>query len=166
LVIRRTLEAIVNSYSGDKTTDAYDQFMTYVKRVWFSNGIHHHYSTQKIAPGFSSAYFAEMFNSVPESELPLVEGETKQALLQKLTPIIFDMTIDAKRVNQDEDVDMVAASANNFYEGVTEREVERFYANLMKGAGDRPVSYGLNSKLVKENGRLVEKVYKVGGMYS
>ncbi len=166
LVIRRTLEAIVNNYSGDKTTEAHEQFMTYVKRVWFSNGIHHHYSTQKIAPGFSSAYFAELFNSVPEDELPLVEGETKQALLQKLTPLIFDMSIDAKRVNQDEDVDMVAESANNFYEGVTEREVERFYANMMKGAGERPVSYGLNSKVVKENGRLVEKVYKVGGMYS
>lgn len=165
LVIRRTIEAIIENYAGDKNSEDYNQFLIYAKRVWVSNGIHHHYSTQKMVPGFSSAYFAELLKDIPQEALPLSEGEDKKALLNKLTPIIFDATIDAKRVNQDASVDMVATSANNFYEGVTEQEVERFYAQKLKGGDDTPLMYGLNSKLVKENGRLVEKVYKVGGMY-
>lgn len=166
LVIRRTIEAIIENYNGDKTTDEFEKFMVYAKRVWFSNGIHHHYSTQKIDPEFSSAYFAELIKDVPEEALPLVEGEDRTALLNKLTPIIFDIEIDSKRVNQNQDVDMVKASANNYYEGVSQREVENFYKKITAKGEENPVLYGLNSKLAKENGVVVEKTYKVGGMYT
>lgn len=165
LVIRRTIEAIIANYKGDKSSDDFENFMTYAKRVWFSNGIHHHYSSQKIDPGFSSAFFAELLRDVPENALPLAEGEDKQALLSKLTPILFDSEIDAKRVNQNQSEDMVKGSANNFYEGVSQREVEQYYKNMAAKGGEQPVLFGLNSKLTKEGGKLVEKTYKVGGMY-
>lgn len=165
LVIRRTIEAIVENYTGNESSEEYKKFMTYAKRVWFSNGIHHHYSTQKIDPEFTSAYFSELLKEIPTDSLPLIDGEDKKALLDKLVPILFDDNIDAKRVNQDQDVDMVAASANNYYEGVSQSEVERFYKKLAAKGEENPVLYGLNSKLLKENGAVVEKVYKVGGMY-
>ncbi len=165
LVVRRTIEAIVDNYKGDKSSDDFESFMTYAKRMWFSNGIHHHYSTQKLEPGFSSAYFAELLKDIPENALPLAEGEDKAALLSKLTPILFDSEVDSKRVNQNQAEDMVKGSANNYYEGVSQREVEQFYKNMTAKAEERPVLYGLNSKLTKEGGKVVEKTYKVGGMY-
>lgn len=166
LVIRRTIEAIIDNYNGDKNSDEFEQFMVYAKRMWFSNGIHHHYSTKKLEPGFSSAYFAQLLKDVPEAQLPLAEGETKAALLSKLTPIIFDSEIDAKRVNQEEGVDMVASSANNYYENVSQREVEQYIKKTVPKNEEQPVLYGLNSKLLKENGKVTEKTYKVGGMYT
>jgi dipeptidyl-peptidase III len=164
LKIRRTIESIVKSYSGDKEAEAYKNFMTWAKRVWFSNGIHHHYSSSKLIPEISKEYFAELVKN-SSADFPLMEGETKEQLVSELTPIIFDPELYPKRVNLDPDVDNVAASANNLYEGVTHDEVVAFY-EAMKEPTDRPVEYGLNSKLVKENGQLIEKTYRHGGMYT
>jgi len=166
LLIRHTLEGILNSYSGDKTTDDYQKLLVYTKRVWFSNGIHHHYSTAKFLPEFSKDYFAELIKNTPSEKLPLLNGQTKDDLLAKLTPIMFDPNMDSKRVNLDPNVDLVVRSANNFYEGVTQKEVEAYYKRVIKKNDPRPISYGLNSKMVFENGKIVEKVWKVGGMYT
>lgn len=164
LTIRRTLEAVVEHYQGDRQSEAFNALMVYTKRVWFSNGIHHHYGMEKFEPGFSYESFAKFVNAVPKQALPTEQGESVEQLLQRLKPVMFDKSIAAKRVNLDADADLVAHSANNYYEGVTQAEVEAFYKKFPKS--DTPPSYGLNSKLVKENGKLVEKVWKVGGMYS
>ncbi|RMF59819.1 MAG: dihydrofolate reductase [Calditrichaeota bacterium] len=166
LCIRRTLEAIVNHYEGDRNSDEFQKFMVYTKRVWFSNGIHHHYSTIKIMPEFSEEYFAHLVKHSPGAQFPLQEGETLDDLIAKLTPIMFDPEVDAKRVNLDPNVDLVMNSACNYYEGVTQKEVEEYYRKLIDPKDPHPISYGLNSKLVKENGRIKERVWKVGGMYS
>ena len=165
LTIRRTLETIVENYAGDRNTDEYKQFMIYTKRVWFSNGIHHHYSTHKILPEFSSTYFSELIHKSPNGQFPLNQNETLDEFIAKLTPVIFDPEVAAKRVNLDQDADLVAESANNYYEGVSQKEVEEFYDKLMDKSDDHPISYGLNSKLMKENGRPVEKVWNIDGMY-
>ncbi len=166
LCIRRTLEAIVENYNGDKENAEYNNVMVYLKRVWFSNGIHHHYSTEKFTPDFSKEYFAELVNAVNESKLPLQDGETKEDLISKLTPLMFDTAIASKRVCQDSEMDMIVNSANNFYEGVTQEEVEKYYSAIIDITDITPVSHGLNSKVVKEDGKVVEKVYKIGGMYT
>src|SRR4030067_448257 len=167
LKVRRTLEAIVESYSGDKTTENFNKFMVYTKRVWFSNGIHHHYSNDKIIPDFSKEYFAELVNNSDSSKLPLAEGETVEQLISMLTPVIFDPKVDGKKVNLDPSADLIKTSAVNFYEsGLTQKEVEEFYSKMEKKNDPQPIWYGLNSKLVKENGVLKEKVWKLGGMYS
>ncbi len=164
--IRKTLEAIVNSYNGDKTSDDYKKFMVYAKRFWFSNGLHHHYSTAKFLPACSKEYFAELLKGSDESLMPLNEGVTVEQLTTELTPIIFDPKIDAKRVNLSPDEDIISTSANNFYEGLTQREVEDYYGKQEDQKDPAPIWYGLNSKLVKKNGKIEEEVYKVGGMYS
>ncbi len=167
LTIRKTLEALFLNYSGDRQNKDFEGIITYLKRVWFSNGIHHHYATDKFEPGFSRAYFEMVVQTLPAKVLPLEEydGDVKK-LLSAICPVIFDKNLYAKRVNQAEGVDVIATSANNYYEGVTEKEVDAFY-NAMRDPNDTmPISYGLNSKLVKENGKLVEKVWKVDGMYS
>lgn len=166
LLIRRTLEAIVNSYNEDRNTDDFKKFMVYAKRVWFSNGIHHHYSTIKFLPEFSQEYFAQLVANSPEIKSTLTNGESPDDLIAKLAPILFDPNIDAKRVNLDPGVDQVTESANNNYEDVTQKEVEEYYAKVTDQNDPTPISYGLNSKLVKENGEITEKVWKVGGMYS
>ncbi len=165
LAIKRTLEEVVKNYKGDRTSKDFQDFMVYTKRMWFSNGIHHHYSTDKFIPDFSVEYFAEIVNSTESENFPLQEGETKEMLIEKLTPIMFDPEIDAKRVCLDDSKDMIVNSANNFYEGVTQKEVEDFYANMVVEGDFNPISYGLNSKVVKENGKVAEKVYKLNGMY-
>ncbi len=167
LTIRKTLEAIFLNYAGDRTTNTYKNIETYLKRVWFSNGIHHHYATDKFAPDFSETAFRLIVESLPASSLPLkAYNNDVKKLLDDICPVIFDPNLYAKRVNQQEGVDVIKKSANNYYEGVTEKEVTDFY-NAMKDPNDStPISYGLNSKLVKENGKLVEKVWKIGGMYS
>lgn len=167
LTIRKTLEAIFLNYAGDRTTNTYKNIETYLKRVWFSNGIHHHYATDKFSPDFSETTFRLIVESLPASSLPLkAYNNDVKKLLDDICPIIFNPNLYAKRVNQQEGVDVIKNSANNYYEGVTEKEVTDFY-NAMKDPNDStPISYGLNSKLVKENGKLVEKVWKVGGMYS
>ncbi len=167
LKVRKTLEAIVDNYKGDKNFDSFEQFMVYTKRVWFSNGIHHHYSNDKIIPGFSREYFSELVQNSDSSKFPLVEGEAIDQLISTLTPIIFDRGVDSKKVNLDSNSDLIKTSAVNFYDsGLTQKEVEDFYAKMEKKNDPQPIWYGLNSKVVKENGVLKEKVWKIGGMYS
>ena len=145
LCIRRTLEAIVTTYEGDQAAEEYGKFMEYAKRVWFSNGIHHHYSTKKFEPGFTAEYFAALVQGSDVNALPLEEGETAEALIAKLSPILFDPNIDAKRVNLDADADPIANSANNYYGvGVTAAEAEKFYAAKKNADENRPISHGLN----------------------
>lgn len=168
LVIRRTLEAVYLYGKVDKSSADYQAFEVYLKRVWFANGIHHHYGEDKFIPGFSEAFFDAAVRSVDTSLLPLKADETVDALLARLKPVIFDATVMPKRTVQSGDTDWIQASANNYYGGdVTQAEVEAFYGK-MKAEGDShcPLSYGLNSRLEKENGRLVERVWKVGGLYS
>lgn len=168
LVIRRTLEAVYQYGTVDKSSADYQAFEVYLKRVWFANGIHHHYGEDKFMPGFSEAFFEAAVRSVDASLLPLKAGETVDTLLARLKPVIFDPTVMPKRTVQSGDTDWIQASANNYYgEDVTQAEVEAFYGK-MKAEGDSrcPLSYGLNSRLEKENGQLVERVWKVGGLYS
>ena len=168
LVIRRTLEAVYQYGTVDKSSADYQAFEVYLKRVWFANGIHHHYGEDKFIPGFSEAFFDAAVRSVDASLLPLKAGETVDTLLARLKPVIFDPTVMPKRTVQSGDTDWIQASANNYYgEDVTQAEVEAFYGK-MKAEGDNrcPLSYGLNSRLEKENGQLVERVWKVGGLYS
>ena len=165
LRIRRTLEAIYTGYKGDKNTPDFKAMEVYLKRVWFSNGIHHHYGSEKFVPGFAPEFFKEAMLSVDASTLPLAEGQTAEQLCDELSPVIFDPTVMPKRVNQAAGEDLVLTSACNYYDGVTQKEAEDFY-NAMKDPKDEtPVSYGLNSRLVKENGKIQEKVWKVGGLY-
>ncbi|MDK2841740.1 MAG: dipeptidyl-peptidase [Anaerophaga sp.] len=166
LTIRRTLEAIYENFNGNRSSDEFLSFEVFLKRVWFSNGIHHHYSTAKLEPGFSPEFFKQTIGNIDDKKLPLNNGETKKDLVEKLIPILFDPTVDAKRVNQAEHEDLIATSANNYYEGVSRQEAEAFYASKKSPEEKKPLSHGLNSKLVKENGRLVEKVWKIGGLYS
>jgi dipeptidyl-peptidase-3 len=165
LTIRRTLEAIISTYKGDVKSEDYKKFLVYTKRVWFSNGIHHHYSSDKIMPEFKQDYFAKLVNT-STATFPLRSGETKSAFIARITPIIFDEKIAAKKVVLDATKDMVTTSAVNFYEGVTQEEAIAFYENMTDKKDKTPVMVGLNSKLVKENGVILEKVWKVGGMYT
>ena len=166
LYIKRTLEAIVISYSGDKTTEDYGKYSDFTKRVWFSNGIHHHYSSSKIEPEFSKEYFAELVNGSDARLLPVQEGESVEVLIQTISGILFDPERDPKRVNKSQDADPVANSANNYYENVTQKEVEDFYSKMIDKKEKHPISYGLNSKLIKTDDGIEERVWKVGGMYS
>ncbi len=162
LAVRKTLEAIMSGYQGDRTTPEWKAFEVYAKRVWFSNGIHHHYSETKLEPiGFSADYFKALVAGADAGMLPMAANE----VVAQLTPVIFDPTVVPKRTNKDPKTDIVASSAVNFYEGVTSAEVDQFYGTMIKKAGKNAPMFGLNSKLVKENGKLVEKVWKSGGMY-
>ncbi|MCB2377511.1 dihydrofolate reductase [Hymenobacter sp. BT635] len=173
LRVRRTLEAIwpanqqqISATTNTQRVDEANKLNVYTKRVWFSNGIHHHYSTRKFVPECSPAYFAQLVKSVDAGTLPLEKGETVDQFLAAITPVIFDANLNAKRVNQEKDADLLVTSANNFYEGVTQKEAEDFYAKKIDKKDQRPVSYGLNSKLMKdEKGNIVERTWKVGGMY-
>lgn len=166
LSIRRTMEAIAKSYDGDRESDEFKSFLIYTKRVWFSNGIHHHYSMDKFMPKFTEEYFGELLSNTNHKLLPLLKGEDVVGLITRLVPVLFDEDVDAKRVVLNPELDLIQDSANNYYEGVNEKEAEDFYAKIEKGDQERPISAGLNSKLVKENGELIEKTWKVGGMYS
>jgi dipeptidyl-peptidase-3 len=164
LTIRRTLEGIYNSYKGVRDGDNWKKFDTYAKRVWFSNGIHHHYSNLKFVPGCGFEYFESLVKGSDAAMLPL-EGKTVDAFLNEMKPVMFDPAFDAKIVDLAPGIDNVKASANNFYEGVTQEEVEAYYASRMKNDDPQPISWGLNSKMTKQNGVVVEKVWKEGGMY-
>jgi len=164
LTIRRSLEAIVENYAGDTATEDYRNFMVYTKRVWFSNGIHHHYGNEKLMPEFSKEFFKEQISALDGDKLPLSNGETPVELADRLIPIMFDPAIAPKKVSLDAEGDLVASSSVNFYEGVTQKEVEAYFSNMPK-EGNQP-EYGLNSKMVKENGKIVEKKWMIGGMYS
>jgi len=165
LCVRRTLEAVYENYRGDRQSEEFKNFITYLKQVWMGNGIHHHYSEDKFVSKFSAAFFADAVKGINAEDLPLEKGETPDDLILKLTPVIFDPTVFPKRTNQADGVDLLLTSAVNFYEGVTQAEAEEFYDRMKNPNDSTPVSYGLNSKLVKENGVLVEKTYKLGGMY-
>jgi dipeptidyl-peptidase III len=161
LLIRKTLETIIRFYPGDINENNFQKFIEYTKRVWFSNGIHHHNSTEKILPDFNKKFFKELIEKTP-ADFPM----EKQALIAFLTPILFDASIDAKRVELNPEKDIIADSANNFYENLSHAEVEDFYSKKRNPDDDEPISYGMNSKLIKENGEIKEIIWKKGGMYS
>ena len=165
LVIRKMLEAVYTGYTGDKTSADFKAMEVYLKRVWFSNGIHHHYGSEKFVPGFSPEFFKQALLSVDASALPLAEGQTVEQLCDEVFPVIFDPKVMPKRVNQADGEDLILTSACNYYDGVTQAEAEAFYAAMKDPKDETPISYGLNSRLVKENGKLVEKVWKVSGLY-
>lgn len=168
LAIRRTFEAIYTGYDAERDDPQFKALETYLKRVWFANGIHHHYAEDKFVPGFTCDFFANCVRRLDTAVLPLRSGQTVDEFLEEITPVIFDPAVLAKRTVQSGDGDLILASANHYYDGgITQPEVEAFYA-ARKAAEDTPtpVSHGLNSRLVKENGQLVEKVWKVGGLYS
>ena len=165
LSIRKVLESIFLLYNGSRDTHDFQALTVYLKRVWFSNGIYHHYGCDKFKPEFSRDFFCDAYNSLSYEQLALGSEEEKNNLLNEILSVIFDADYLPKRVNKAEGVDLIKTSACNFYEDVSQSEVESFY-NGMKVEGDaRPVSYGLNSKLTKQNGKLTELVYKANGMY-
>ena len=167
LQIRKLLEAVYIHYQGDRTTEDFQQFEIYLKRIWFSNGIHHHYACDKLVPGFSSEYLTHLMASVDPSVLPVNKGESVRAMCDKLFPVIFNPDVMPKRVNQADGEDLVLTSAANYYEGVTQAEAEAFYAaRKAEGSPTEPVMYGMNSRLAKVDGQIQEQVWKVGGMYS
>ena len=170
LLVKKTLEAIYSDYKGDRTTEGFKEFVVYLKRVWFSNGIHHHYSTDKFFPEFPKELLATLLKGTKKEDLPLKQGQSIDDFISEISPVIFDPAIGKKRVNLNPEEDLVVTSASNFYEGVTQKEAEDFYAYQKKEAKkqkqDTLIAFGLNSKLVKENGKIVEKKWMVGGLYS
>ncbi len=167
LQIRQLLENIYSNYKGDRESKDFKAFEKYLKQVWFGNGIHHHYSTDKFVPEFSQVFFTAELQKLPADKLPLADGETAEQMTQKLLPVIFDPAVMAKRVNQDGTQDVVATSAGNYYgDGVTQAEVEEFYGKIKDPNDPTPVSYGLNAKVVKDaDGKITEDVYHLTGLY-
>ncbi len=167
LAIRRTLEAIYSTYQGNRDDQQFKALETYLKRVWFSNGIHHHYAEDKFEPGFTKEFLIACVGRMDPSLLPLRKGQSTEQWLEEITPVIFDPNVMSKRTIQSGDKDILLASANNYYEGgITQKEAADFYAKMKKPEDKTPVSFGLNSRLSKENGQLIEKVWKVGGLYT
>ncbi len=165
LTIRRMLEAVYTHYEGDRNAADFKAMEVYLKRVWFSNGIHHHYGSDKFVPGFSPEFFRQALASVDESLLPLASGQTLEQWCDEVFPVIFDPSVMPKRVNQAAGEDLILTSASHYYDGVTQAEAEDFYAAMKNPADETPVAYGLNSRLVKMDGKLQERVWKVGGLY-
>ncbi len=166
LTVRRTLEAIVDSYNGNREENDWDNFIVYTKRVWFSNGIHHHYSNKKMFPEISKKYFSSLVKNSNAKLLPLSGKESVATFVKKITNIIFNPKVAPVMVTFDAHVDVIKNSAVNFYEGVTQKEVENYYKRVIDKSDPQPISYGLNSKMMKVNGKIVEKKWMVGGMYS
>ena len=165
LIIRKMLETVYTDYQGDRTDANFVNLETYLKRVWFSNGIHHHYAADKFVPGFTPEFFKAALQSVDVAKLPLAEGETLEFLCEEVFPVIFDPKVMAKRVNQADGEDLVLTSASNYYDNVTQKEAEDFYGAMKNPNDTMPVMFGMNSRLVKENGKVQEKVWKSGGLY-
>ena len=165
LIIRQMLETVYTDYQGDRQDTNFVNLETYLKRVWFSNGIHHHYASDKFVPGFTPEFFKAALASVDAAKLPLAEGETLDQLCDEVFPVIFDPNVMKKRVNQTEGEDLIQTSASNYYEGVTQAEAEAFYNAMKNPADSTPVMYGMNSRLVKADGKVFEKVWKVDGLY-
>lgn len=165
LRIRKTLEAVYRHYEGNRESKDFKAFEVYLKRVWFASGIHHHYGSEKFVPGFSEESFYEMVGAVADEYLPLSKGQSKEDLLGILVPVIFNPEVMPKRVNQTDGEDLVQTSACNFYENVSQAEVERFYARMKEDGNEQAPSYGLNSKLTKRNGELVELKWTEDGLY-
>lgn len=167
LAIRRTLEAIYLNYKDNKNSNDYKQFLVYLKRVWFANGIHHHYGEDKFIPGFSQAFFSKAVKALPQTKVPTRKGQSVDAFLSEISPVIFDPAVMAKKVNQAHGEDLIKTSANNYYEGdISQKEVEAFYSKMKDPNDAKPIAYGHNSRLAKVNGQLVEKTWKAGGLYS
>ena len=166
LAISRTLEAVYTDWKGDRESADFKAMELYLKRVWFSSGIHHHYGSEKFVAGFSENFFREAVKGVDAAKLPLKQGQTVEQLLDEICPVMFDPSIMKMRTNQADGEDLILTSAANFYEGVTQQEAEDFYNKMKDPKDEAPVSYGLNSKLVKLDGKISEEVYKVGGLYS
>ena len=166
LLIRKTLEAVYENFMGDRTSHDFQALTVYLKRVWFSNGIHHHYGCEKFVPDFSEPFFIEAVRQVGADKLPLAEGQTVDSLLDELCPVIFNPSVQAKRVNQKDGDDLVKTSACNYYENLSQKEVENFYASMRNPEDLTPISYGLNSTLRKHaDGTIHEDVWKEGGLY-
>jgi dipeptidyl-peptidase-3 len=165
LVLRKTIEAVLESYNGDKSAEEFRSFVVYAKKVFFANGIHHHYSSDKFKPGFSKSYFSYLISNTPEEKLPLTKGSSSVLLSEMLIPVIFNDNLYARKVERKEGSDIVALSASNFYEGVTQKEVEDYYSCITDANDPHPVSLGLNSKIIKTKGLVTEEVYKSGGKY-
>lgn len=165
LRIRKTLEAVYLHYEGNRESEDFKAFEVYLKRVWFASGIHHHYGCEKFVPGFSEESFYEMVGAIADEYLPLSKGQSKEDLLGILVPVIFNPEVMPKRVNQTDGEDLVQTSACNFYENVSQAEVERFYARMKEDGNEQAPSYGLNSKLTKRNGELVELKWTEDGLY-
>ena len=165
LRIRKTLETVYLHYEGDRECEEFKAFEVYLKRIWFASGIHHHYGCEKFKPGFSEEYFYHLLENIGEELLPIKRGETKEDLMRQLESILFDPVVMPKRVNQTDGEDLVQTSACNFYEDVTQEEVERFYAKMKNTDKPNPPSYGLNSKLTKRNNEVVEMTWKEDGLY-
>lgn len=165
LRIRKTLEAVYRHYEGNRESEDFKAFEVYLKRVWFASGIYHHYGCEKFVPGFSEESFYEMVGAVADEYLPLSKGQSKEDLLGILVPVIFNPEVMPKRVNQTDGEDLVQTSACNFYENVSQAEVERFYARMKEEGNEQAPSYGLNSKLTKRNGELVELKWTEDGLY-
>ena len=165
LRIRKTLEAVYRHYEGNRESEDFKAFEVYLKRVWFASGIHHHYGCEKFVPGFSEESFYEMVGAIADEYLPLSKGQSKEDLLGILVPVIFNPEVMPKRVNQTDGEDLVQTSACNFYENVSQAEVERFYARMKEEGNEQAPSYGLNSKLTKRNGELVELKWTEDGLY-
>ncbi|MBQ0119758.1 MAG: dihydrofolate reductase [Bacteroidales bacterium] len=175
LQVRQVLEQIYVNYKGDRNSEDFKGLELYLKQVWFGNGIHHHYGMDKFEPKFSINFFVEEYDKLPLDKLPIYscdrcteEGKCDKAvrLRKTLEKVIFDPTFMAKKVNQADGEDLIATSATNLYEGVTQQEVEDYFNALKDPNDETPISYGLNTKVVKEDGKVVEKPYKVGGLYS
>ena len=166
LQIRQLVEAVYTNFKGDRSSADFKGLELYLKQIWFGNGIHHHYSQDKFVPQFSQAFFDAQVKALPKDKLPLCKGQTLDQMLSVLDRVIFDPAYMAKRVNQADGEDLIVTSANNLYEGVTQAEVEAYFDGLKDPNDATPISYGLNTKVVKENGKVVEKPYKVGGLYS
>lgn len=165
LLIRRITDAIVSTYDGDKSSDEYGKFLVYAKKVWLANGIHHHYSTDKFTPEFSKEYFQNLVLNSDPAKLPVQEQQTVEELIDEVLPILFNPDLYAKKVASKSGVDLVKQSATNFYEGVTQKEVHKYYDKLIDPSDHTPISYGLNSKVVKQNGEVTELHYSVNGLY-
>lgn len=166
LAIRTTLEEIYKNYKGDRNSAEFKALEKYLKQVWFANGIHHHYSMDKFKPEFSKVFFETEVKKLDSKSLPVKKGESVDKFLSVISPVIFDPDVMQKRVSQDDSHDLIVNSANNFYEGVTQKEAEDFYNSLKDPNDHSPISYGLNSKLVKKGGKVTEEVYKLNGLYS
>jgi dipeptidyl-peptidase-3 len=166
LLVRKTIDALVENYPGNHDSEIFKQFMVYAKRVWFSNGIHHHYSTEKFFPDMPKEAFGSLMAETDTNCFPLQKGESISGFTEKILSIIYDDKNDLKRVCFDGDKDLITASATNFYAGLTQTEVEAYNAKFVQPDSDRPLSQGLNSRLVKKEGQILEEIYKVGGKYS
>jgi dipeptidyl-peptidase-3 len=165
LKIRKTFEAIIETYKGDIETADYKTFLVYAKRVFFANGIHHHSSNDKLKPAFPEAFLSDLIKGTDPALLPLSKDETPDVLIRLISPVIFNSSLYAKKIEQNDGVDLVKESAVNLYEGVNQKEVENYYAGKLDPKDPRPVSIGLNSKVVRKDGKIIEEVYKSGGLY-